>query len=132
MSNPTDVVSDARGNPLAAKTDPTTKINTLKVIATPDGGGSGATDATTTAVTITTASTVVLAASPTRRGGSFKNTHATATIYLTFGSTTPTTALYTIDVLAGEYYEIPSMYWGLACNGIVASGTAVLNKTDAT
>jgi hypothetical protein len=68
-----------------------------------------------------TSSTSILAANAARLGATVYN-DSTAILYLLLGSGTASTSVYTVQMGAGSYYEVPFGYTG-AIQGIWASAT---------
>ena len=70
----------------------------------------------------------LLAANTSRLGGSFFN-DSTAVLYLLCSSQTPSATLYTVQVGAGAYYELPYRYTGIV-KGIWASANGSARVTE--
>ena len=75
------------------------------------------TTGTMTAVNAATTSTALLAANANRLSATFYN-NSSNTLYLGLSSTAVTTSLFTIRILPNSYYELPSVTYTGAINGI--------------
>lgn len=82
---------------------------------------------TPTSVTASTGSVSLLAANTLRKGATITNA-STATLYVEFGATASATA-YTVQMGAGDYYEVPANYTG-AISGIwsAVNGSALVRE----
>ena len=87
------------------------------------------TSATNTQVAASVTSVSLLASNSSRKTASVFNDSATATLYLTYGATSATTA-YKVQVSPGSYFEFPLPIYTGAVSGIwtAAVGNAVISE----
>lgn len=80
--------------------------------------GDAPTTGTITSVNDAATSTTILAANASRKGATVFN-DSTAVLYLALSDTTASATAYTVQILAGGYYELP------VCDGGVYTGKIV-------
>lgn len=79
-------------------------------------------------VTVTTSSTAMIAAHSDRRAAALYNS-GSVDVFIGVGAT-PTTALFAFKLAPGDYWEAPFPVTQAAINGIVASGTCVIQTSE--
>lgn len=77
------------------------------------------------------ASSVTVLASNANRLGATVTNDSTAILYLLLGSATASTTVYSVQLAAGDYYEVPFNYTG-QLTGIWASATGAARVTEMT
>ena len=112
-----DQTTPGTTNAVVMKTSAGTEVN----FADPTTGTGSQVASSASAVTI-------LAANTSRKGATVFN-DSTQVLYLILSNTTPTSAVYTVKMAAGSYYEVPAGYNGII-KGIWASanGNAVITE----
>lgn len=116
------VGTSAVGSELALKVDVVQSIN-------PAGGASGPQTGTTTNVAGSAGSVTLLAANPSRVTASVYNDSSSA-LYIKAGATASTSS-FSVKVLPGGYFEVPSGYRGIL-DGIWDSATGNARVTEYT
>jgi hypothetical protein len=86
------------------------------------------TGATPTTFTSTTYATI--SASNASRKGLAIFSEGAGLLYVTLGTSTTTTSLYTARLSAGDYYEIPFEYTGLVGGLFATAGTARVTEVS--
>jgi hypothetical protein len=90
---------------------------------------------TISSVNDTDSSTTVLAANTARKGASFFN-DSTALLYLAFASTTASATVYSVQVPAGGYFELPSwpsgVYRGIVVGIWASNASGAVRVTEFT
>ena len=84
-------------------------------------GGTGPT-------TFTSTSYGTIATSSTGRLGCQVFSEGPGTLYVTLGTSTTSTSLYTARLSSGDYYEVPSNYTGLIGGIFATAGTAYVTS----
>ena len=86
-------------------------------------GGTGPT-------TFTSTSYGTIATSSTGRLGCQIFSEGPGTLYVTLGTSTTSTSLYTVRLASGDYYEVPSNYTGLIGGIFATAGTARVTEVS--
>lgn len=104
--------NEAAGEMRIATVDANGKLETTASVSAGDGPATG----TITSVNDAATSTTILASNANRKGATFFN-ESTAILYLALSDTTASTTVYSVQIPAGGYFELP------VCDGGVYTGS---------